>query len=425
MEASVTTEAGATKYQRNPSAEVLGFDVCLSEPRYQVVLNGRHFEVNAATHNALKLFDKPRALADAAALLEGDPTSTVKRLSSALVDNRLVVAVDGGDGPTGGEDFKNRRTQSSVFFLFRHRLVSGEQIAPLTTRLGVLYCRPLFACGVAIIIATHALLFSLYGTHTPPMLLGLDSTQRSWGIVLVYVSLALHELGHAAACRWNKIMHGEIGIALYGFWPVLYADVTGAWRLPRRARVVVDVAGMYLQELFASLCIGIWFCTHWAPLLFCTYCVFIATLINLNPFFRFDGYWVLADSLGVARPRKLGVDALTSYALRLFGRVSDDPTARYGPAYVQRILMAYAVAGIGISAVGLYALVFKALPRLVILDRLAYRQVLALSATGVRWSVIPSLCEHVAIAITSSVGIVAFVGKIVSRCGSVVRAYLP
>ena len=413
-----------TVYCRNPSLEIVPFYGYSPEPHYQAIINNRHLELNDSTFRAVALFDRPRTLQDAACLLEGEPESTINALRSILANNQLIVPVGEITSVAKADVTSIRRTNNVPFLLFRRKLLTANQICGLTTRLSMLYTGRALMIGAFFIIASHFLLFGMFGYHTPSFVKGLTPGARWAGIGLVYASLILHELGHAAACRRHGIMHGEIGIAIYGFVPILYADVTNAWRLTRRDRVIVDVAGMYLQEIVASLCIVLWVCTHWSPFLFCTYCVLIATLINLNPFFRFDGYWILADSLGVPRPRNLGQEMLKQCALRVL-RSNASSTWRYaGAEYVKYVLMLYAVGGLLLTFLGSYVLVTSVLPHLVALDRATYMQITRLTLARLRWSALLATGERCLLAATSSIAMGMFLFRLVCRCGSAVRAYL-
>ena len=50
-------------------------------------------------------------------------------------------------------------------------------------------------------------------------------------IGLTVASTALHEIGHATACRYGGARPGAIGAGLYLVWPVFYSDVTESYRL--------------------------------------------------------------------------------------------------------------------------------------------------------------------------------------------------
>jgi putative peptide zinc metalloprotease protein len=112
---------------------------------------------------------------------------------------------------------------------------------------------------------------------------------------LFYLSTLLHEMGHVSACHYFGAKPGRIGIGIYLIMPVFFADVSDAWRVSSKSRVIIDLGGLYL-ELFLCTCICIAFLlTNNLVLLTIAILIILRTYINLNPFLRMDGYWALAD----------------------------------------------------------------------------------------------------------------------------------
>ncbi len=114
--------------------------------------------------------------------------------------------------------------------------------------------------------------------------------------VLMALSTTFHEIGHASSASYFGAKHGGIGGGFYLFTPVYYADVTDVWRLPKKQRIVVNLAGMYFEMIFCSFIIllaVLVFKNSFLAVLASIVC--IKTLNNLNPFLRSDGYWILSD----------------------------------------------------------------------------------------------------------------------------------
>jgi putative peptide zinc metalloprotease protein len=111
-------------------------------------------------------------------------------------------------------------------------------------------------------------------------------------------------LGHASALKFFNKRCGEIGFGIYITIPALYTDVTQAWGLKRWQRVVVDIGGMYFQSLYL---IPIMLYNLYIPLVEIHYiivAILFSFLMNLNPLFKFDGYWILSDALGITNLRQ-------------------------------------------------------------------------------------------------------------------------
>jgi putative peptide zinc metalloprotease protein len=115
---------------------------------------------------------------------------------------------------------------------------------------------------------------------------------------VVIVGMLVHEVGHLGACRRLGAPHGGIGVGLYWFVPAFYAEVSGAWLLPRLQRAVVDVAGIYLQCVFLLGVTLFALCRGSATALLALWYSHFLVLNTLNPVLKYDGYWLLSDLTG-------------------------------------------------------------------------------------------------------------------------------
>ncbi len=157
-----------------------------------------------------------------------------------------------------------------------------------------------------------------------------------YGISLVFIK-TLHELGHAFMARKYAVDVPVIGLAFLVLFPILYTDTTGAHALKsRRQRLNIDLAGVYSELALASVCTLLWVFLPDGPLRSIAFST--ATLswvtsiaVNLNPFMRFDGYYVLSDLTGIENLQQRGF-ALARWRLRelLFG-IGDPPPETMPP----------------------------------------------------------------------------------------------
>lgn len=213
-------------------------------------------------------------------------------------------------------------------------LVPAGLALPLTRRLRVLF-HPAFCLPLLLLsMACHLLVFPGLPAGAPSRLFSAVSPSvHLTGYLLILLSVLFHEFGHLSACTYFDCPHGEIRLGLYLIFPVFYANVSAAWRLRRKERVVVDLAGMYFQLLLtipASLLFLLTRDSFWCLLL-----LELDTLIlfSLNPFLRFDGYWLCSDLLGVPNLRsrsRLAVKALWSRLTRKSPR-TENPLLRIHP----------------------------------------------------------------------------------------------
>jgi putative peptide zinc metalloprotease protein len=127
---------------------------------------------------------------------------------------------------------------------------------------------------------------------------------QSPGLLLLVFALAVasagfHELGHAAACRYGGATPGGMGMGLYLVWPAFYTDVTDTYRLPKRDRLRVDLAGLYFNVVVAVLTMAVWLVVRADALLLLVALQILQMVKQLSPVIRADGYHILSDWTGV------------------------------------------------------------------------------------------------------------------------------
>ena len=114
------------------------------------------------------------------------------------------------------------------------------------------------------------------------------------------VGKAVHEHGHGLAARLPGAGDGSRLVLA----PVLWIGIAGAWKLVRRRdRLLIDASGMLAEISLASPAALLWCVLGDGPLRNACFTLsrstWLLTLaVNLSPLIRFDGYYILSDSLG-------------------------------------------------------------------------------------------------------------------------------
>lgn len=75
----------------------------------------------------------------------------------------------------------------------------------------------------------------------------------------------------------------------------MYADMTCAWKIDNKKRVVIDFGGVYFQILLLMPMSVLSICTNNTTYTVACLYIILFTVANLNPFFKLDGYWILSD----------------------------------------------------------------------------------------------------------------------------------
>ncbi len=124
----------------------------------------------------------------------------------------------------------------------------------------------------------------------------------SYAVALLCVK-TLHELGHAFTAKRLGCRVPTMGVAFMVLWPMAYTDTNETWRLTDpRHRLQVASAGIATELLIAAWATLAWGLLPDGPARSAAFVLattsWVATLaINASPFMRFDGYFILSDSL--------------------------------------------------------------------------------------------------------------------------------
>jgi putative peptide zinc metalloprotease protein len=217
------------------------------------------------------------------------------------------------------DDSSNKIKVKDKYIYFRITLIPDHIVRKITPLMRFLFDRKTFS--VLFILSSLFLIVSFSLTlkwgefyeRTDPWLTAVY-------IIVIYGSLVLHEFGHAAACDRFGAKSGEIGFGFYILTPVLFANMTDAWRLKRHERVIVDLGGIYVQFLLCSFLQILFFITGSKFILFTSFAIAISFLININPFLRFDGYWALSDFLNIANLKEKSTRAIELFFGKIVGK---------------------------------------------------------------------------------------------------------
>jgi putative peptide zinc metalloprotease protein len=269
-----------------PDVAVRPFDAAEGDCRFVVAVDDRHFVVTAAVAAVLEESREPGTFA-----------SLAQRASA-----RLGVRIS----PEQVGQLLRKHAPAILFHAaeshavrgpiwFRHRILSSARLEPLLKWAAGLFTARIAIALIAALVVVEALIASrAFGSPaTSPA-----ARDIAAAFALTVAGVVVHELGHLAACHRYGARHGGIGIGLYWCFPTLYAEVHGAWLLPRLQRAVVDIAGVYFQSGYVLALGAIYLATGTDAMLGAIAWSHVLMLHTLNPVLKFDGYWLLADLTG-------------------------------------------------------------------------------------------------------------------------------
>ncbi|SRR5579884_1294410 len=193
-------------------------------------------------------------------------------------------------------------------FLFHQLPLQGldAPMGALYRRIGWLFfTRPAVALLVVVAAAGGAAFVweVLRGRHDPLRFGGSYAAGLFVLLALWAITVTIHELGHAMATKHygREVRRG--GVMLYYGFPAFFVDTTDVWLEPRRARLVVELAGVAsiwglggLASLYALLQPD----SPLAPLAYqVAFIAFVSNTLQLMPLLELDGYYVLVDWLEI------------------------------------------------------------------------------------------------------------------------------
>src|SRR6185437_8122212 len=261
---------------------------------------GRVVQVSRLLHLVLSEIDGQRSVTEIAAHVSAQFGRTVSTgnveylLDRKLAPLGLLARADGAPGPADpGWD------QGVLALRFRCTLIP-EAGVQFVARL----FRPLFTPAVVVaalggLIVSDAWLVRAGQLNTALGYVVIHPVLLLLVLGLTLLSTLFHECGHAAACRYGGARPGVIGMGVYVVWPAFFTNVTDAYRLGRAGRIRTDLGGVYFNAIFSVGLSAIYLATGYQPLLAAVLLVHIEIVQQLLPSLRFDGYFILADLIGV------------------------------------------------------------------------------------------------------------------------------
>ena len=299
--------------QLAPDVELLGpyRDSGLENPPYLVRRGGRILQVSRLLHTIAAGADGRRSFDEMATVASADLDRSLSGEDVRfLVQEKLAPAgILTFAGDAGSSAPEERRTPGGTtspapdtrLLALRFRVaVAPPELMNRWARWFVPLFHPLVVGAiVAGVLAVDLWVFGVVGVGG-----ALEHVARTPALILFVMAVAglsgvLHEIGHAAGCVASGGRAGPAGIGLYLWWPVLYTNVTDAYRLDRRGRLRTDLGGIYFNALCIVVLAGAYLLTGWQPLVAVILIEHLLVLHQLPPWLRLDGFYIASDLAGV------------------------------------------------------------------------------------------------------------------------------
>lgn len=168
-------------------------------------------------------------------------------------------------------------------------------------------------------------------------------------LVALIVSKTLHELGHALVTTRQGLRVAHMGVAFIVLWPMLYTDTGESWRLrSNRQRLAISSAGVATEMAIAGLATLAWAilddgAARQGMLYLATTAWILSLALNVSPFMRFDGYFILSDLLDFPNLHERA-GAMAKHWLRRSVLGLQDPYPEVLRPSTRRALVVFAIA---------------------------------------------------------------------------------
>ncbi|HEX7316265.1 MAG TPA: M50 family metallopeptidase [Pyrinomonadaceae bacterium] len=305
--------------------ELWEIDTSFVETQWLLLTPGnKKFHVSAKASDVLsEIVEEQKSLAEIASNLserwktEVSPQDVLSIIDSAQWPRNLIRKLAPWEEAqvleeTSEERRDSRKSSVSEFF-FRIDVVPARAVYWLVTHLRGLYGGSVFAAAAVVIALVQVAVFRQVSSASSWAEF-LHVTPAGYVAVfgLVTLSVIFHELGHATATARYGVKPGAIGFGIYFIYPALYTELGFAWLLPRARRAVIDVGGFYFQLLASVPLYAAFALTGDKSYVLAIIVNDFLILFSLFPFFKFDGYWLLSDLLGVPNLQKRAAEVLRS-----------------------------------------------------------------------------------------------------------------
>jgi len=189
---------------------------------------------------------------------------------------------------TNIDKFLTRKEDTSLYKVLN--FFNPSKVSTPTFLFKIFYAKFFYIILTTLIIINFFIYYDLPRTNEN------SNFSRIFILIITLIILFIHELGHCVSAKKFNVKVTEIGLGIYFIFPVFFVNLNESWKLKKEKRTIINLSGIYTQLIigfFLALCL--YFFKENEILLSVFKINFYIILINLNPFLKFDGYWVVSD----------------------------------------------------------------------------------------------------------------------------------
>lgn len=249
---------------------------------------GKYLKINQSYYNLLILANGERTVSEINTIFK-------KKIKLVISDNQIILLFDNLKqyGVFSCNDYIKENIKIPNYIKFGFIFMNSRIISKIVPFLAFLFKKYIFI--TIFILSIIIFIFNLYTNFQQYEKLDITII-LPYFVILTFISVIFHELGHATATYHFKAKHGGIGFGFFIYFiPVFFADVTDIWRLNRKERIIVNGAGVYFETIFCLILSIIGLLVRNQTIEILALIIAGKALYNLLPFLRADGYWILSD----------------------------------------------------------------------------------------------------------------------------------
>src|SRR4030095_4496369 len=284
------------------------------------------FAMPADLVELLKMFDGRREVAEVFAAYDKlNPGKYSLPKLESLVESFLLpksLLVD-RNTPALLPEISSKRTS----YLFgKVRLIPQHIVYPIAKLFGWAFDKRVLISWLTIFVLAHLIFYLWLLPNHRADFSHFGGATFSGVMLLSLLGAFIHETGHASALVAYGCKQTEIGFGIYFYYPVLYTDVSEAWKLSRHQRAMIDMGGVYFQSVFQLLLLGLFFINGSSVPIYFFLFTDLIMFRTMNPFLRMDGYWLVADLFGIFNLRQQSTKPIQHYFIKMFCVNREDRT---------------------------------------------------------------------------------------------------
>jgi len=278
--------------------------------------------------------------------------SDIKATARFLVHNELVVPTPA----KGFQTFIDKRQAKdrnwvyryvSKYFFMKFPLVNPQSFLTGTyPLLAFVYTRSFVIFTIIAGLLGFFLVFRQFDTFLASASDLISFDYLGWFAIALVGSKICHELGHGYTAVRYGCRVPSMGIALMVFWPVLYTETSDAWKLRNpKQRQLINGAGILTELIIACFATLLWNFLPDGPARDAAFYVAVigwtlSLTVNLNPFMRFDGYYILSDLVEIPNLHQRSLDVSRWFLRRYLLGFSDPPPEQW-PKRKRNLVIAF------------------------------------------------------------------------------------